>query len=147
MWIDNEKAGFSERLKQAFVRTCNKNPSATELATQFNLRHPNEPITPQAAQKWLTGRAKPTPDKLQTLAAWLDVPLHWLSYGAPEPVARKPGMAARHNRTPQPENLSQQEWQLIEKVRGLTAQQQSLVYEITEAFALERDLLPPEQEK
>jgi len=147
MWIHNEKAVFSERLKQAFIRACNKKPTATELATQFNLRHPNEPITPQAAQKWLTGRAKPTPDKLQTLATWLNVPLHWLSYGSPEPVARNPGVASRRERGAQPENLSQQEWRLIEKVRVLTVQQQSLVYEITEAFALERDLSPPEQEK
>lgn len=144
MLIHDEKTGFTERLKQAFMRAANKIPSASELATQFNLRHPNDPITPQAAQKWLTGRAKPTPDKLQTLADWLDVPLHWLSYGSPEPVNRKSTMATRRHPENRQEDLSRQEWQLIEKVRCLTAQQQSLIYEITDAFTLERNLLPPE---
>lgn len=143
MFISDEKAAFSERLKQALLRAGNKIPSPTELAMQFNLRHPNDPVTPQAAQKWLTGKAKPTLDKIRTLAAWLEVPFHWLSYGSPE------SSTTTHITNPQtgnaPGELSPQEWQLIEKVRCLTAQQQSLVYEITEAFVLERDLAPQEK--
>lgn len=142
MFISNEKTAFTERLKQALQRTHKKIPSATELATLFNLRHPNAPVTPQAAQKWLSGKAKPAPDKIRTLAEWLDVPFHWLSYGSPEPFTGKSTPATRQSASPGnvPENLSPQEQQLIEKVRCLTAQQQTLVYEITEAFALEREL-------
>lgn len=143
MLINDEKAGFTERLKQALQRANNKTLTATELATQFNLRHPFDPITPQAAQKWLTGKARPTPDKTRTLATWLDVPFHWLSYGSPESPATKHSVSAQGRTVPG--ELSPQEWQLIEKVRCLTAQQQSLVYEITEAFVLERDLLPQEK--
>ena len=64
----DEKAAFAERLSQAINRSQKRQLNATELSTQFNLRHPNEPVSPQAAQKWLTGKAKPTADKLKTLS-------------------------------------------------------------------------------
>lgn len=144
MLTRDEKAGFSERLRQVLQRANNRVLSAAELATQFNLRHPNEPITPQAAQKWLSGKARPTPDKIRTLAIWLDAPFHWLSYGAPEPCAARRNDGAQGADTAG--ELSPQEWRLIEGVRRLTVQQQNLVYGITEAFALERGLLPKEKQ-
>jgi hypothetical protein len=61
-------------------------PNASSLLSSAverrSLRHPNEFITPQAAQKWLSVKAKPTADKIETLANWLSVPTHWLRYGS-----------------------------------------------------------------
>ncbi|OYZ84678.1 MAG: hypothetical protein B7Y03_02415 [Polaromonas sp. 24-62-144] len=88
MPVDDKKA-FAERLKTALKRLPKSIETATELAHQFNLKHQNEPITPQAAQKWLQGTAFPTTDKLQTLADWLNVSAHWLKNGTP-PTAIPP---------------------------------------------------------
>jgi hypothetical protein len=59
-----EKLAFAERLKQALTRSSKKIDSAAELALQFNLRNPSEPVSAQAAHKWLTGRTMPTVDKM-----------------------------------------------------------------------------------
>lgn len=137
MASNEEKAAFSERLKQALIRSMKRVLSPSELATQFNLRHSYEPITPQAAQKWLTGKAKPTSDKMETLAEWLDVPEHWLNYGSPTPKRSK------STPTPQPvsgDNLTPDEIKLIARYRYLTERQQQLVFEVIDAFALEREI-------
>jgi transcriptional regulator with XRE-family HTH domain len=85
-----EKAAFSERLKFALQRSPEKVLGGTQLALHFNLRHHgDQPISPQTAHKWLTGRTIPTPDKLETLAHWLRVDLHWLHYGPPPSVAAR----------------------------------------------------------
>lgn len=47
----SEKTAFAERLKLALTRSSKKIETATELALQFNLRHPNDPVTQQAVQK------------------------------------------------------------------------------------------------
>ena len=67
----DEKQAFSLRLKQALKRSAKKIDTPTELALQFNLRHQNDSITVQAAQKWMTGKARPAVDKIETLAAML----------------------------------------------------------------------------
>lgn len=79
----SEKAAFAERLKLALTRSRKKIHSPNELALQFNLRHSNSSISPQAAQKWLAGTACPTSDKIETLAHWLGVSAHWLRFGSP----------------------------------------------------------------
>lgn len=78
-----EKAAFSQRLALALRRSPEPVQGATELALRFNLRHPGAAISPQTAHKWLSGRAIPTHDKLETLAGWLKVSAHWLHYGPP----------------------------------------------------------------
>ncbi len=68
-------------------RTSRAGPNSP---SEFNLLHRGEaPVSPQTAHKWLTGRTIPTPDKLQTLADWLGVGMHWLHYGPPPPVGIK----------------------------------------------------------
>lgn len=139
----DEKAAFAERLSQAINRSQKRQLNATELSTQFNLRHPNEPVSPQAAQKWLTGKAKPTADKLKTLSEWLDVPLHWLSYGAPEPFTKKSAANRQHlvaSQAARLDELSPDEQKLIGKYRRLNGRQQHLVYEIAETLSLEREI-------
>jgi transcriptional regulator with XRE-family HTH domain len=85
-----EKAAFTERLQFAMRRAPEMPQGPTELALHFNLRYRGaQPISPQTAHKWLSGRTIPTADKLQTLAEWLDVDLHWLHYGPPPGDAKR----------------------------------------------------------
>ena len=51
------------------------------MANRFNLRHPNQPVSTQAFNHWLIGRSIPTPDKIETLAKWLNTNPDWLRYG------------------------------------------------------------------
>jgi transcriptional regulator with XRE-family HTH domain len=90
-----EKAAFAHRLHLALRRVKlphGKNgekrtiDGPTALAMHLTLRYPGAPITPQAADKWLKGRAIPKKDKLQTIADWCGIDVHWLEYG-PSPTA------------------------------------------------------------
>lgn len=84
MRANNRKLDFSKRLILAMERAHPPVKGATKLAVQFNLRFQGVGVSPQTAHKWLSGRAIPTPDKIDTLAQWLGVSAHWLHFG-PEP--------------------------------------------------------------
>lgn len=81
MKLPNEKEKFSERLKLALATKYPNILKNSEIATKFNLQHPNEPVTQQAVYKWLNGLAIPSSDKIDTLANWLNVKPLWLRYG------------------------------------------------------------------
>lgn len=139
----SEKAAFAERLKLALTRSRKRINTATELALQFNLRHPNDPVTQQAAQKWLSGAACPTPDKIDTLADWLGVSAHWLRFGAPNDTNRKRNSGKRQL-TPQPNisTLTTDENRLMERFRQLTPHQQILITDLVIQLALEKEIWP-----
>lgn len=137
----SEKAAFAERLKLALTRSRKKADTATELALQFNLRHPNDPVTQQAAQKWLSGTACPTPDKMETLADWLVVPIHWLRFGSPIETNRKRSAGKRPIKSqPSTSTLTTDEACLIERFRQLTPHQQSLIADLILQLALEKEI-------
>ncbi len=137
MPVDDKKA-FAERLKTALKRLPKSIETATELAHKFNLKHQNEPITPQAAQKWLTGAAFPKADKLETLAEWLNVSAHWLKNGPPPPL-KKPTTAKR-GQPAQPGQLSEKEARILTKLRSLSEHQVFIVAELIDQLALEREI-------
>lgn len=136
----DEKQAFAQRLKQALKRSPKKVETPTELAMQFNLRHEGSSISNQAAQKWLAGLALPTVDKIETLAAWLNVSAQWLRYGiaekaqpsTPRPLSKK----AATNR----DAFSEDEIKLILRIRSLSAHRRYLITEIVEQFALEQEM-------
>jgi transcriptional regulator with XRE-family HTH domain len=139
----SEKAAFAERLKLALTRSRTKIDTATELALQFNLRHRNDPITQQAAQKWLSGSACPTSDKIETLAEWLTVSAHWLRFGSPNEANSKRSTNKRQIKSPSnTSTLSNDENRLIERFRQLTPHQQNLIAEIVTQLALEKEIWP-----
>lgn len=141
-----EKRAFAERLKLALTRSPKAIHSSAELAVEFNLRHRGDPVTQQAVHKWLTGRARPTPDKVETLAAWLGVSARWLTHGTPgdpvvlpfpparEPVDGKYASAA----------ADVVEARLLAGLRRLSAHQQRLIVELVDQLLLERDNRPSE---
>jgi len=133
----DEKQAFTFRLKQALKRSPKKIEAASQLATQFNLRHPAEPITPQAAQKWLSGTARPTVDKIKTLAEWLDVSEQWLRYGVTDMKRSRPKGAKPSDEAIRP---TAEELELIRRLRQLSAYRRQLVEGIVEQFALDGEI-------
>jgi transcriptional regulator with XRE-family HTH domain len=133
----DEKLAFAERLKRALKRSAKKIDSATELSVQFSLRHPNASVTPQAAQKWLTGKAKPTVDKINTLAEWLGVSAQWLRHGVTDEV-RPVRSKMKKSETGQLD-ISADELKLISKLRLLPEARRQIVAEIIEQFALDAE--------
>jgi transcriptional regulator with XRE-family HTH domain len=139
----SEKAAFSERLKLALTRSRKQIDTATELALQFNLRHPNDPVTPQAAQKWLSGKACPTADKIETLADWLGVSAHWLRFGSPSEDNRKRSTGKRQIKSQASISaLSGDESRMIERFRYLSPHQQSLIADLINQLVLEKEIWP-----
>lgn len=133
----DEKQAFTSRLKQALKRSPKKIEAASQLATQFNLRHPAESITPQAAQKWLSGTARPTVDKIKTLAEWLDVSEQWLRYGVTDMKRSRPKGAKPSDEAIRP---TAEELELIRRLRQLSAYRRQLVEGIVEQFALDGEI-------
>jgi len=138
----DEKQAFAIRLKQALKRSHKKVETAAELALQFNLRHSGESVTAQAAQKWLTGKSRPTMDKIETLASWLSVSAQWLRYGIGEKTQAPP--LALRSREPELSlpALTQEEIALMLRIRSLSEHRRYLVTEIVEQFALEQEIWP-----
>lgn len=137
----SEKVAFAERLKLSLTRSRKKINTAAELALQFNLRHPNASITQQAAQKWLSGTACPTPDKMETLADWLGVPVHWLRFGSPIEASRQrtsPKRQIKSHSDILP--LAEVENRLVIQFRLLTPHQQTLINELVTQLALEQEI-------
>lgn len=140
----DEKLDFSKRLRLALKRSHKPVDSAVELALQFNLRHPNDSITTQAAQKWLTGKARPTADKIETLASWLNVSAHWLRYGSPNDVEPKQVVGVRRGKlqTEKDVLLNEAETKLIEQFRRLSTHQRHLIAELIEQLSIEQEIWP-----
>lgn len=132
---DDEKQAFAKRLKQALRRSPKPVETPSELALQFNLRHPNEPITPQAAQKWLKGTARPTDDKIKTLAEWLGVSTTWLRFGVQVPG--EPPSKKRRRPTDEAAAFTAQEVELIRFFRQLPEHRQRVLRDLIEDLTLD----------
>lgn len=141
----DEKLDFSKRLRLALKRSHKPVDGAAELAIQFNLRHPNDSITTQSAHKWLTGKARPTADKIETLASWLNVSAHWLRYGSPNNDVKQKQPASTRRTKSQLEkdiSLSEAETKLIAQFRRLSTHQRHLIVELTEQLSIEQEIWP-----
>ena len=122
-----EKAAFAKRLKDSLEPL--KIRGGTKLAEQFNLRYRGDrPVSPQTAHKWLTGTTIPKPDKLRTLAEWLNVKEHWLHYG-PSPGASMRPLARGEKYPPSQETI-----ELASKIESLTPKDRFLVEEMIVRF-------------
>ncbi len=128
-----EKTAFAERLKFAMNRAPEKLRGGTDLALHFNLRHRGaQPVSPQTVHKWLSARTIPTNDKLQTLAEWFKVDLHWLHYG-PAPVESSravPGPLPPASAT----GLSAEALELSAKIEALKPHHRYLIHELVAQF-------------
>jgi transcriptional regulator with XRE-family HTH domain len=137
----DEKLEFSLRLKKALKRSSKKVQTPSQLAIQFNLRSPTDPITTAAAQKWLNGTARPTVDKIDTLANWLNVSTQWLRFGIAEnrPVAthERKGQTKKPTLSIQP---TVEELKLLQKLRQLSEHQREIIAETVEQFGMSLEM-------
>jgi hypothetical protein len=133
MRTTNEKQAFAARLRTALEPKLKQAVSPAKLALQFNLRHPNEPITSQAAHKWLSGKALPTPDKAETLARWLGVSSHWLRFGSVD-GAGEPASVIPATDAPDAE-----EGHLLAAFRALNDRQRLLVIDLIGEMTAHRE--------
>lgn len=136
----DEKLAFANRLNAALKRSKKKIESPTDLALQFNLRHKNSPITPQAAQKWMAGKSRPTPDKINTLADWLNVSAQWLRYGIAESKPNKSARSMSDNNATNQIAPNARELKLLQRIRNLPEARRALVVEIVEQFSIEQEM-------
>lgn len=137
MTTHDDKQAFAARLNLALKRSRKKISSPSELAVRFNLQYNGEPISPQAAQKWMSGQNRPSPDKIETLAAMLKVSHQWLRYGIPETVVRN---ASSPKAVTKPVVPTEADMVLIGRLRSLPEHQQDLVAEIIEQFAMQQEM-------
>ena len=76
----NEFEGFSKRLRQS-LKHKQLPTDAAHLATAFNMRSPDTPVSVEDTALWLDGGAIPTQIRILVLAAWLGVADTWLRFG------------------------------------------------------------------
>lgn len=144
MLTTDEKQAFAKRLNLALKRSKKKIDGPAALALQFNLRYHKEPITPQSAYKWLHGIALPSPDKMETLAAWLSVSPHWLRFGPPDAGSTQTP-SGRVMETPgsyESATFSAGELLLVKRLRSLTEHQRYLLMELVEQLASQSEVWP-----
>lgn len=72
---------------------CDTTPP--KIARAFNLRFPDEAVSPQAVRKWMRGEASPSDSKLHALGAWLAVDPAWLRFGSSSGYPA-PALTANH---------------------------------------------------
>lgn len=116
---ENAKLEFSKRLKQAMANVGLGDLSLSSIATKFNLRHPNRPVTPQTVHNWLIGAYLPTDDKIDTLAKLLNTSPEWLRYGITQVESSQ---------------LSPDENQLLHSFRSISPSKQKLLLELLKEF-------------
>ena len=89
------------------------------------MRYSGSSVSVQTANNWLSGASIPNQDKLQVLAAWLEVSTHWLRFGEnSEPLKLlAPPINATYDLSDLPSKISQ-----------LTQQQKQIVYDVVEAI-------------
>lgn len=137
----DDKKAFALRLKQALKRSPKKVTTPTELEVEFNLRHKGDSISQQAAQKWMSGLSRPTSDKIETLADWLNVSAQWLRHGIaedrPAPIVGRKTLPKKSVPVIQP---TEDEIKLLTRLRGLSEHRRNLVTEIVEGFALDQEM-------
>jgi hypothetical protein len=81
---------FADRLRAA-LKEAGVRPSATMVASEFNLRFWGDGISSHAARNWLMGVSIPKQDKLLALSKWLKVAPEGLVYGT-RPATFQDGM-------------------------------------------------------
>ncbi|MFJ3318894.1 hypothetical protein ACIPLR_26445 [Herbaspirillum huttiense] len=80
---------FSKRLREVLATLNPPILTAAEFARQFSLRYKGVSPSPVAVRKWWDGLTMPTDEKMEALALWLNVPIHWLRYGDVNKITEK----------------------------------------------------------
>ena len=84
--VNAPHAAFALRLQRSLLAAGVAVTGAASLEREFNQRYDYQPVARQTTYMWLTGRVRPTMDKIEVLAEWLQVSSHWLAYGTEKGV-------------------------------------------------------------
>jgi hypothetical protein len=125
----NAKTEFAERLRSAMCE-AGYEPRPSVLEKGFNIRYWGQPVTFQAAARWLKGLSIPEQDKLQVLADWLKVEPHALRFGSQ-------AGAIRQRRARWDAAISGPEREVLEVFINLPAEQKRVARAVILALAKE----------
>ena len=78
----DERQHFSKRLAEA-MRAAGYEPRPSVLEKLFNSRYEGRSVTFTSVSRWLGGQSIPAQDKMQVLAALLNIEPHVLQFGPP----------------------------------------------------------------
>lgn len=123
-----EKQAFRERLRQQLTTRHWPVNSPTWLAREFNIRYDGQSVSVQTASNWLSGNAIPSQEKLQILAAWLEVSSQWLRYG------NDPAAGSVENQRREYEGVRYNLTDLPDKLARISPRQKQAVYDVVEAM-------------
>lgn len=128
MTNSEQKKRFADKLKSAMIEK-GLEARASVLEREFNLKHFGNPVTIQGASKWLRGESIPRPDKVITLAKWLEIEPSELVYG----IKINEEIAEKKQRWQ--DAISYQEREIFEAFLNLPAPQRKVVREVILAFS------------
>lgn len=77
-----QRLNFRDRLHRALKAAGYRPNEHSLLARQFNASYGGPPVAVSSVFRWLNGETIPAPDKLEALAALLNVSPAWLRDGA-----------------------------------------------------------------
>lgn len=78
----DERQHFSKRLAEA-MQAAGYEPRPSVLEKLFNSRYEGRSVTFTSVSRWLGGQSIPAQDKMQVLAALLNIEPHVLQFGPP----------------------------------------------------------------
>jgi hypothetical protein len=122
--VKEERQAFSTRLKLA-LKNANISTRPSVLVREFNRRARGMEVTAHGARKWLVGEAYPSPGRLLTLAAWLNVQVSWLRFGTQD---------AGPHPTLQPGSASSEQMLLFQDIIALSGPAQAIVRELVSSL-------------
>ncbi|SDK24192.1 transcriptional regulator [Billgrantia gudaonensis] len=123
----SDESAFADRLANA-MRAAGYEPRPAVLEREFNLRFWGKPVTLQGVRRWLRGETLPQQEKLEVLAAWLNVEPQELRYGK-RAVNRIREAKGRWKST-----ISAEERQVLEKYLALPVAERKVVAQVIDAF-------------
>lgn len=144
---DAPQAGFAARLQKSLLAAKVAVTGAATLEREFNQRYQFQPISRQSAYAWLTGKTRPTMDKIEVLAGWLQVSAHWLAFGTdggtqaegmrltPIAIRQSPNAAQYRGRMERRDDIDAQ---MSLKFARLTPAQRVLVAALTDELLMTR---------
>lgn len=123
----SDESAFADRLASA-MRAAGYEPRPAVLEREFNLRFWGRPVTLQGVRRWLRGETLPQQEKLEVLAAWLNVEPQELRYG------QRAVNRVRESRGRWETVLQGEERQVLDKYLALPVAERKVVAQVIDAF-------------
>lgn len=127
--MQEAKQRFAQKLREA-MEAAGYEAKPSVLEREFNSRHWGKPMTLHGVCRWLQGETIPNHKKLATLAQWLNVPAHELTWEATADMPR-----ARDRPAPWSVSLGYEDRELFDVYLRLPVPKRRLAREVILAIA------------